>query len=102
MTTVETTHGPTTRLYLAVWIGLIAIVGIEVALATAHLAPRTLLATLLALAILEAGLALRYFMHLKYEVPALFWTLIPGLVFALLMLNQIWADSARLSSLRFP
>ena len=41
-----------------------------------------LLASLLVLAFLEAAVALRYFMHLKYEVPLLFWTLIPGLLLA--------------------
>jgi len=46
--------------------------------------------------------ALRYFMNLKYEPPALFWTLIPGLVFALLMLNHVWPDAIRVSALRFP
>ena len=62
----------------------------------------TLLASLLLLAFLEAAVALRYFMHLKYEVPLLFWTLIPGLLLAFVMMNQFWADAARLNTLRFP
>jgi heme/copper-type cytochrome/quinol oxidase subunit 4 len=91
-----------TKTYVGVWLALVAIAAAQVSLALAHLPGATLVASLLALAVLEAGIALRYFMHLKYEPPALFWTLIPALVFALLMLNQIWADAARLRALRFP
>jgi heme/copper-type cytochrome/quinol oxidase subunit 4 len=77
-------------------------VAIEAALARAHVSSGMLLASLLVLAFLEAAVALRYFMHLKYEVPLLFWTLIPGLLLAFIMMNQFWADAARMSSLRFP
>jgi heme/copper-type cytochrome/quinol oxidase subunit 4 len=93
---------PTHRLYVGIWIGLIAIVAIETVLAYSHLSSGAILACLLFLAIVEAGVALRYFMHLKYEPPALFWTLIPAVVFALLMMNEVWPDALRLGSLRFP
>ncbi len=93
---------PTLRLYVGIWVGLIAIVAIETWLAYAKLPSGMLVACLLLLAIVEAGVALRYFMHLKYEPPALFWTLIPAVVFALLMMNQVWPDAVRLGSLRFP
>jgi cytochrome c oxidase subunit IV len=93
---------PTRKLYVGIWIGLILIVGIETLLAFSPLSTGTLVAALLVLAIVEAGIALRYFMHLKYEPPALFWTLIPAIVFALLMMNQVWPDAHRLASLHFP
>lgn len=93
---------PTRSLYVAIWVGLIAIVAIETWLAFANLATGPTVACLLLLAVVEAGVALRYFMHLKYEPPALFWTLIPAIVFALLMMNQVWPDALRLGSLRFP
>lgn len=101
---MDTTHGaaPTMRLYVMVWVGLILIVAAEIVLTYMHLPAGMLLTLLLALAIVEAGVALRYFMHLKYENPALFWTLIPAVVFALLMMNQLWPDALRLSALRFP
>jgi len=102
MTTTELSSGPTFKIYVAVWMGMVVIAAIEAWLAYMHVSRVTLLATLLVLAVLEAAVALRYFMHLKYEVPLLFWTLIPGLVFAFVMMNQFWADSARMSSLRFP
>jgi cytochrome c oxidase subunit IV len=91
--------GPGMRLYLAVWLGLLLIVAAEVALTYAGLPTGTLLAALLVLAVLEAGLGLMYFMHLRYERRALFWSLIPGLIFVFIMMNQFWSDAHRLRSL---
>jgi heme/copper-type cytochrome/quinol oxidase subunit 4 len=102
MSTTNTGTGPSLRVYVFVWLGMIAIVAVEAALVYAHVSSGTLLASLLVLAFLEAAVALRYFMHLKYEVPLLFWTLIPGLLLAFAMMNQFWADAARLNALRFP
>jgi cytochrome c oxidase subunit 4 len=87
------------RLYVAVWLGLLLIVAAEVALTYAGLSTRTLLAALLVLALVEAGLGLMYFMHLKYERRILFWSLIPALIFVFLMMNQFWSDAYRLRSL---
>jgi cytochrome c oxidase subunit 4 len=99
MTDIDMGHGPGTRLYVTVWIGLLVIVGIEVALTYAGLGRGELLAALLALATLEAGLGLMYFMHLRYERRVMFWSLIPALVFALAMMNHLWRDAARMISL---
>ena len=99
MATMESTPGPGMRLYVAVWIGLVLIVAVEVALTYAHLPAGTLLAGLLALAITEAAVGVMFFMHLRYERRALFWSLIPGLIFVLLLMNQLWPDAYRLLSL---
>jgi cytochrome c oxidase subunit IV len=99
MAAMESMRSPGMRFYIAVWIVLLLIVGVEVALTYARLPFGTLLAGLLALAILEAAIGVLYFMHLRYERPLLFWTLIPGLVFVLLMMNQLWPDAYRLLSL---
>jgi cytochrome c oxidase subunit IV len=102
MTTSESSAGPTMKVYVSVWLGMMVIVAIEAGLTYARVSSATLVAALLVLAFIEAAVALRYFMHLKYEVPLLFWTLIPGLLLAFLMMNQFWADAARLNTLRFP
>jgi cytochrome c oxidase subunit IV len=102
MTMTEAGTEPRMKVYVGVWLGMIVIVAIEAALAYAHVSSGILLASLLVLAFLEAAIALRYFMHLKYEVPMLFWTLIPGLLLAFIMMNQFWADAARMTALRFP
>jgi len=95
MTTMNASSGPGMKVYVTVWLGMLGI-------AAAHVSGGTLLAALIVLSFLEAAIALRYFMHLKYEVPLLFWTLIPALLLAFLMMNQFWADSARMNTFRFP
>jgi cytochrome c oxidase subunit IV len=84
--------------YLSVYAGLLLIVGVEVVLTYLRFPPTALLFALLALAVIEAGLGLMYFMHLKYE-RRLFWSLIPALIFVFIMMNQFWADAHRLRSL---
>lgn len=96
---MDSTPGPGMRLYVAVWLGLLVIVAAEVALTYARLPMGTLLAALLALAVVEAGLGVMYFMHLRYERRALFWSLIPALIFVFIMMNQFWSDAHRLRSL---
>jgi len=90
------------QLYVMVWIGLICIVGAEVLLAYAHLRTPVLLAALLVLAVVEAGAALLFFMHLRYERASMFWCLIPALIFVFLLLDHLWPDAFRLASLRTP
>ncbi len=96
---MESRPGPGMRLYVVVWLGLLLIVGAEVALTYAGLPTAILLSALLALALVEAGLGVMYFMHLKYERRALFWSLIPALIFVFIMMNQFWSDAYRLRSL---
>ena len=102
MTTMNTRSGPSMKIYVTVWLGMLVIVAVEAALVGAHVSGGTLFGALLVLAFFEAAIALRYFMHLKYEVPLLFWTLIPALLLAFLMMNQFWADAARMNTFRFP
>jgi cytochrome c oxidase subunit IV len=102
MTAAETRPEPGMKLYFIVWFGLIFIVGAEVRLTYSHLGTGTLLVSLLVLALVEAALGVMYFMNMRYERPLLFWALIPYLIFALLMLNQLWPDALRLLHLRAP
>ncbi len=88
--------------YIGIWVGLICIAGIEVFLTYRNLSVHQLLGILLILAFIEAGIALMYFMHLKYEKPSLFWSLVPAVLFVLLMMNQIWPDAYRLARLKLP
>jgi cytochrome c oxidase subunit IV len=86
--------------YLAIWVGLLCIVGIEVFLTYRHLSTQKLLLFLLIFAFIEACIAVMYFMHLKYERPSLIWSLIPALLFVLFMMDHIWPDALRLEHLR--
>jgi len=98
----ETNHEPGMKEYIAIWVGLLCIVGIEAFLTSMNLSTRTLLVSLLVLAFIEAGIALLYFMHLKYEKPNLFWSLVPAVIFVLFMMNHIWPDAYRMANLRVP
>jgi len=93
---------PGMKEYIAIWVGLLCIVGIETFLTTLQLSTHRLLASLLLLAFIEAGIALLYFMHLKYEKPNLFWSLVPAVIFVLFMMNHIWPDAYRMLNLRVP
>jgi cytochrome c oxidase subunit IV len=98
----ETNHEPGMKEYIAIWVGLLCIVGIETFLTSMNLSTQGLLASLLVLAFIEAGIALLYFMHLKYEKPNLFWSLVPAVIFVLFMMNHIWPDAHRMLNLRMP
>ena len=95
-------HQPGMRVFVVVWIGLLLLVALEVAVTYARPATLPLLLTLLALALIEAAVALLYFMHLKYEKRALLWWTVPLVVFALVMLDYVWADAQRLISRHLP
>lgn len=82
--------------YVVVWMGLILIVAIEVWLTYQHLPAGRLLASLLVLAFMGAALGAMYFMHLRYERASLSWSLIPYLIFALVMMDHVWPDAFRL------
>lgn len=99
MSVGTSTTQPGMRLYVVVWLGLVAIVAAEVALTFAHLDTHTLLAALLSLAIVECGLGVMYFMHLAYERRALFWSLIPAIVVVLMLMNHLWPDAHRMTTL---
>src|SRR5437762_13103036 len=102
MTAIAPRRGPTMHLYVVVWIGLILIVGLEVFLTYERLPAGTLLACLLALALIQAALGVMYFMPLKYERPALFWSLIRYLLFALVLLDHFSPHALRPLRQRMP
>jgi cytochrome c oxidase subunit IV len=97
----ESQREPGFKFYVAVWIGLMIIAAVEVLL-TYHRSFSTgmLLAALLILAFTEAGIAVVYFMHLKYERSTLFWSIIPVTIFVLVSMDQFWADALRMIKVR--
>jgi cytochrome c oxidase subunit IV len=102
MSSAGSSSSPGMRFYTVLWAGLLGIVIVEVLLTYGGLRPLPLLIALLALALIGAGVVLMYFMHLRYERRILFWSLIPALVFALVMLDHIWPDAFRVTSMRLP
>ena len=98
--TVSVKSGNLIPKYLPVYFILLGIAGLEVFLAYQNLPTVSLLVVLLALALCSAALAVMYFMHLMQERRSLFLSLIPAVIFVLLMMNMIWSDSLRLLHLR--
>jgi heme/copper-type cytochrome/quinol oxidase subunit 4 len=82
--------------YVIVWLGLLAIVAVEVAVTLARPPAKLLLAGLLLLALIEAGLGLLYFMHLKYERRSFMWSVILAVVIAVVLMDHFWLDAFRL------
>ena len=98
--TAASSSGNVIRKYLPVYFVLLAIFLVEVFLAFQNFSTGTLVILLLLLAIASAGLGLMYFMHLATERRSLFLSLIPAVIFVLLMMNVIWSDSLRLLHMR--
>jgi cytochrome c oxidase subunit IV len=94
------TSGNVIAKYLPVYFVLLGIAGLEVFLAYRNFSTVSLLGVLLALAICGGALAVMYFMHLAQERRSLFLTLIPAVIFVLIMMNMIWSDSFRLLHMR--
>jgi|SRR5450759_2184103 cytochrome c oxidase subunit 4 len=71
---------------IAIWIGLVAITGLEVFLAYEQLQPSVMLSVLVVLSLVKAAMIMSYFMHLKYERFSLVLLLIPATIFCICMM----------------
>ena len=71
---------------MKVWIGLILLTVIEAVLAYVQLTPLLMLSLLLGFSLVKAVMIMAYFMHLKFDRPALSWMLVPPLVACIVVL----------------
>jgi cytochrome c oxidase subunit 4 len=67
-------------LMLKVWGGLLALTLVEVVLAYVQVGPTLMLTLLLLFSVVKAAMITAYFMHLKFDRPALGWMLVPPLI----------------------
>ena len=81
---------------LVVYVCILALSGVQVVMAYQHAEGAQLLVRMLAVALIQAGLGVMYFMHLRNEQRNLRLALIPATIFVMLMMNMIWSDSFRL------
>lgn len=79
---------------LVVYAVILALACVQVFLLKGHLF------AMLSVAVVQAILAVFFFMHLGSEKPTLRLALIPGTLFVLVMMNMIWADSFRLMTMK--
>lgn len=92
--------GGDARKNVGIWIAMLVIAGLEVFATYRHPPMSVLIATLLALAAVQAFLGLMFFMHLRHERAVLGWSLVGTLLFVLAMMNQVWPDALRVFRLR--
>jgi cytochrome c oxidase subunit 4 len=92
--------GATTKVFMAIWIALLVLTGIEVFLAYMHTPLVLMLTLLIGLSVIKAVMIIGYFMHMKFEKVSLMVTLFPMLVFCILMLFVFMPDAVRSLSMR--
>jgi cytochrome c oxidase subunit IV len=86
---------------IAIWIGLVAITGLEVFLAYMALQPTLMLSLLVVLSVVKAGLIMSFFMHLKYEKFSLVLLLVPATIFCIcMMFIFFFPEAVRLLQMR--
>ena len=97
----EHVHGASTGTNIAIWIGLVAITGIEVLLAYEELNPTLMLTILIGLSLVKAAMIMSYFMHLKFEKFSLVLWLVPAMIFCIcMMLIFFFPEALRVIRLR--
>ncbi|HEY1528593.1 MAG TPA: cytochrome C oxidase subunit IV family protein [Candidatus Angelobacter sp.] len=87
-------------MYLLVYVVILAISGLQILIAYEHIDAYRIFIRMLLLAIIQAGLAITFFMHMRSEKRTLALFLLPAAVFVLTMMNMIWSDSFRLLNMR--
>lgn len=91
----------TTKLFLMVLGGLLALTLVEVFLAYIHASVLIMLTILMGLSIVKAALIVAYFMHLRFERLSLVLTLVPAVVVCICLLFVFFPDSFRSSRMRY-
>jgi cytochrome c oxidase subunit IV len=90
-----------TRLFLMVWVALLALTVVEIFLAYERVPVNVMLTILIGLSLIKSALIVSYFMHLRFERLGLFLLLVPAMVFCIcMMLLMFFPDSVRLMNMR--
>lgn len=81
---------------LAVYVVILIIAAMQFVIAYQHIDGEQMFARMLSLAMLEAGLAMMFFMHLWSDSRRLMLFVLIFLLFVLAAMNYIWPDSFRI------
>src|SRR5256714_3144071 len=73
------------KLFISVWVWLLALTGFEVFLGYKHLPVIYMLVILMGVSIIKAALIVAYFMHLRFERLNLVLTIVPAVVVFVLL-----------------
>jgi len=91
----------TNRLFISVWVWLLALTGFEVFLGYIHLPVTYMLVILMGASIVKAALIVAYFMHMRFERLNLVMTIVPAVVICICLLLIFFPDSFRARELRY-
>jgi caa(3)-type oxidase subunit IV len=99
---METSEGPSGSLvtHFVVYACILVLAALQMVIAYEHTDGSQIFLRMLLIAIVQAGLAVMFFMHMKSEQRSLALFLVPVTVFVLAMMNMFWADSFRLLTMR--
>jgi caa(3)-type oxidase subunit IV len=86
--------------YFVVYFVILGLSALQVLIAYQHVDGGQIFLRMLLIAIVQAGLAVTFFMHMRSEKRNLALFLLPATVFVLAMMNMIWSDSFRLLNMR--
>jgi len=89
------------RLFMLVWVWLLALTGFEVFLGYVQLPVVYMLVILMGASIIKAALIIAYFMHLRFERLNLILTIVPAVVVCICLLLVFFPDSFRAKNLRY-
>ena len=89
------------RLFMMIWLWLLALTGFEVFLGYIHLSVVLMLVILMGASIIKAALIVAYFMHLRFERMNLILTIVPAVVVCICLLLIFFPDSFRAKNLRY-
>jgi heme/copper-type cytochrome/quinol oxidase subunit 4 len=81
---------------IVVYVCLLALAGLQFVIAYQNLDPSQMLWRMLAVAIVEAGLAVMFFMHLGTEKRGFVVFVLVFTIFVLLTMQYGWTDSTRM------
>lgn len=96
MTTAEAHKNSGMGKDLVVYLCLLALAGLQFVIAYQNISASQMFVRMLSLAVIEAALALLFFMHLS-ENRGLLWFVAIFTIFVLLAMQYGWTDSFRLS-----
>ncbi len=93
---MDSSHG-SLKTDIAVYVAILVLACVQVFVLKGNLV------AMLIVAVIQAFLAVGFFMHLFSEKRSLFLALVPATIFVLMMMNMFWSDSFRLMHMRpFP
>jgi len=90
-------HKSSAGKYVVVYLCILAIAALQFVIAYSNISGPQMLTRMLILAVVEAALALLFFMHLS-DSHGLLWFVVIFTVFVLLTMQYGWTDSFRISA----